>query len=249
MSLSFRVFAKARGFALPDFPTVSLRAVYGFVYPTAPANPISLRKLLQSGGPVEVIGNLSLSLSPTVFPVGEELQLVVTATDPHTGTNLTGLPVMVADQFYTSNPSATGGPWTPQGPLTKGTTRSPFAFRPPGPINAFMTVLVLGAPWCLDTSTRIYLSPPTPPATPAPQISTANGPDGQIIVTGKYFPSPTCSIARGDDGWGDVTGGPWTGNILDGILITTPCDNPLGGQSYSINITSAGNSYTFTINC
>jgi hypothetical protein len=246
MSLSFRAFANARGFKPPDFPTISPRTVYAFVFPTAPSNPISLRTLLQSSGPVHVIGYLDLSVSPSVLTVGENLLLVVTATDPQTGTKINGLPVTLAYAFFTGPGGLSVGP---DGPSTSGVTGSPFAYTPQSTPTPGTLVAVYGAPSYLTTTIQVNFTLPQPPPPPPPQISTANGPDGDIIVKGKYFPSPLCSISPGS-GWGFVTGGPWNGNILNGILMTTtPCDNPLGGQYYTINITSAGNTYTFTINC
>ena len=69
---------------------------------------------------------------------------------------------------------------------------------------------------------------------------------------GKHFPCTQCTVTGTGDGWGFVSQGPWTGDIVTGIAIQTPCDNSLGGQSFQIQVACTSDpsvSVTQTINC
>ncbi|MGA9071393.1 MAG: hypothetical protein WB424_14105 [Terracidiphilus sp.] len=198
----------------------------------------------QTSGPgtaTATLGIMNLSGVPGTMIQNKPVQLLTTATDRQTGVVLPNLPVVVAREFNPGYPK-----YLPIGPSSSGFTGSSFDYTP-GKTDTTAYVYVTNQPGYEDILGEVTVTPPPAPPPPPPSISYIGS-----KVYGKNFPCTQCSVS-GTFGWGDVPSGPWTGDIVTGITIpASPCDNPLGGQSYGIQVSCVSDpsiSVSLTVNC
>ena len=198
------------------------------------------------GAATVALGDIVVSGVPGSMIQNKAVQLLIGATDQQTGAVLEDLPVVVAREFnFTTSGSSVI--YAPVGPSSGGFTGSSFDYTP-GKTDTTAYVLVSDSPGYTPTQVGpVTVTPPPAPPPPAPTVSFSGG-----KVYGKHFPCTQCTVTGTGDGWGFVSQGPWTGDIVTGIAIQTPCDNSLGGQSFQIQVACTSDpsvSVTQTINC
>jgi hypothetical protein len=173
------------------------------------------------GGAVVTLGHLTPAAHPPNPVRGEALSLVISATDTVTGKVVNGLPVTLAASFNLVTK-------TPVGPSVSGVTGSSITWVPTIPSAA----LIIGTPAYEDAELVNFVVPP-----PAKIWCNVTGP-ASAIVFGSGFPDNTCTVTV--IGEGLIPTKSYTGDITKGIPVRISCDNPLGGQYWTINVQSIG---------